>query len=185
MDPATPYYYAFSTIAQVAAALAALIGFLGLWRIDKLGEERERLGHYIRWMLHGKDLAGAEVTVLPHDRLFAELSQVAAARFPGEDAEHVQELTEKLLRQIDMDVQHRWRAIPGDRQRLIHALYRFLILTLVVLVAAVVLLVFVGVLSTRAWTAWMLTGFAILMSLALGIGPLVLIREAARSTEQP
>jgi hypothetical protein len=30
MDPNTPYYYAFSTIAQCAAALAALIGFLGM-----------------------------------------------------------------------------------------------------------------------------------------------------------
>jgi hypothetical protein len=31
MDPATSYSYALSTIVQVAAALAALIGFLALW----------------------------------------------------------------------------------------------------------------------------------------------------------
>jgi len=30
----TALYYALSTIAQVAAALAALIGFLGLWKLD-------------------------------------------------------------------------------------------------------------------------------------------------------
>jgi hypothetical protein len=36
MDPATPDYYALSTIAQCAAALAALIGFFGLWRLERL-----------------------------------------------------------------------------------------------------------------------------------------------------
>ena len=35
MDP-TALYYALNTIAQCAAALAALIGFLGLWRLDRL-----------------------------------------------------------------------------------------------------------------------------------------------------
>jgi hypothetical protein len=36
----TALYYAFSTIAQCAAALAALIGFLGMWQLDRLREER-------------------------------------------------------------------------------------------------------------------------------------------------
>src|SRR5262245_12841716 len=34
----TVLYYALSTIAQCAAALAALIGFLGLWQLDRLRE---------------------------------------------------------------------------------------------------------------------------------------------------
>jgi hypothetical protein len=37
MTPDT-LYYAFSTIAQCAAALAAFIGFFGLWRLDLLRE---------------------------------------------------------------------------------------------------------------------------------------------------
>src|SRR5882724_5218375 len=41
-------YYAFSTIAQCAAALAALIGFLGLWRLDRLREEKEPFDRHIR-----------------------------------------------------------------------------------------------------------------------------------------
>jgi len=41
MDP-TAVYYALSTVAQCAAALAALIGFLGMWRVDRLREEREQ-----------------------------------------------------------------------------------------------------------------------------------------------
>ena len=32
-------YYALSTIAMVAAALAALIGFLRMWRLDRLRDE--------------------------------------------------------------------------------------------------------------------------------------------------
>jgi hypothetical protein len=38
MDP-TALYYALSTIAQCAAALAALIGFLGIWRLERLRDE--------------------------------------------------------------------------------------------------------------------------------------------------
>ena len=35
MDPATPYYYALSTIAQCAAALAAILGAFGLWESER------------------------------------------------------------------------------------------------------------------------------------------------------
>jgi hypothetical protein len=38
----TALYYAPNTIAQCAAALAALIGFQGMWRLDRLHDE-ERL----------------------------------------------------------------------------------------------------------------------------------------------
>ena len=41
MDP-TALYYALSTIAQCAAALAALIGFLGMWRLDRLQDEERQ-----------------------------------------------------------------------------------------------------------------------------------------------
>jgi hypothetical protein len=41
----TALYYALSTIAQCAAAL---IGFLGLWRLDRLREEDTRLEQTLR-----------------------------------------------------------------------------------------------------------------------------------------
>jgi hypothetical protein len=44
-------YYAFSTIAQCAAALVALIGFLGLWRMDRLREERDQTERDLRGLL--------------------------------------------------------------------------------------------------------------------------------------
>jgi hypothetical protein len=43
MTDGTALLDALSTIAQCAAALAALIGFLGLWRLDRLREEQRRL----------------------------------------------------------------------------------------------------------------------------------------------
>jgi hypothetical protein len=42
MDP-NALYYALSTIAQVAATLAALIGFLGMWRLDRLRDEAKEV----------------------------------------------------------------------------------------------------------------------------------------------
>jgi hypothetical protein len=44
----TALYHALSTLAQCAAALAALIGFLSLWRLDYLHEEKEPLDQVIR-----------------------------------------------------------------------------------------------------------------------------------------
>jgi hypothetical protein len=46
-DPPAPLdpnilFNAFSTLADVAAALAALIGFFGLWRLDRLREQQRR-----------------------------------------------------------------------------------------------------------------------------------------------
>src|SRR4029453_13840620 len=39
LDPNT-LFNAFRTLADVAAALAALIGFFGLWRLDRLREQQ-------------------------------------------------------------------------------------------------------------------------------------------------
>jgi len=37
----TALYYALRTIGQYAAALAALIGFLRMWRLDRLKDEEK------------------------------------------------------------------------------------------------------------------------------------------------
>jgi hypothetical protein len=60
MDP-TALYYALSTIAQCAAALAALIGFLGLWRLDRLldimrEDEDEMISAVLRILNRAGDL---------------------------------------------------------------------------------------------------------------------------------
>lgn len=51
MDPNTPYYYALSTIAQCAAALAALIGFFGVWRLDRLRDEDTQIEQPLRELI--------------------------------------------------------------------------------------------------------------------------------------
>jgi hypothetical protein len=47
IDP-TAFYYALSTIGQVAAALAALIGFLGQWWLTRLHDEEMRIEQKLR-----------------------------------------------------------------------------------------------------------------------------------------
>jgi hypothetical protein len=64
---------------------------------------------------------------------------------------------------------------------LIGELYRFLILTLVILVVAIAVVVFADVLSARAWTWWAVKGVAVLAGLGLGVGPFRLVREVIRS----
>jgi len=53
-DP-TALYYALSTIAQCVAALAALMGFLGLCRLDRLRLEREQA---IQLMYRQRNISG-------------------------------------------------------------------------------------------------------------------------------
>src|SRR5215471_2597504 len=53
---------ALSTLAQIAATLAALIGFLGLWKLDRLRrdqDEAERDLHY--WVAKATPIADTEV----------------------------------------------------------------------------------------------------------------------------
>jgi hypothetical protein len=47
----TALYYALSTIAQVAAALSTLIGFLGMWRLDRLKQGQESAERGLRGLL--------------------------------------------------------------------------------------------------------------------------------------
>jgi hypothetical protein len=42
----TGLYYTLSTLAQCAAALVALIGFLRLWRLDQLLNEMREIERY-------------------------------------------------------------------------------------------------------------------------------------------
>jgi hypothetical protein len=135
MDP-TALYYALSTIAQCAAALAALLGFLGLWRLDQLREETTQ--------------ARQELLVLVTSQ------QVEA-------------------------IEARRTTLQEERQRLIDELYRFLILTLVILVVAIAGVVFADALSARAWTWWAVKGVAIFAGLGLGVGPFRMVREVIRS----
>jgi hypothetical protein len=117
MDP-TALYYALSTIAQCAAALAALIGFLGMWRLDRLQEEQSRILQLFQEVQGGflvEDLIrhGTEYYV-----------QRAKERAKPESA---------LARAVE-----RYDALLGTQRLLLWVLRGFLVVTLIILGAAVV-----------------------------------------------
>ena len=68
-----------------------------------------------------------------------------------------------------------------EQRLLLHALRSFLIVTLTILVVAIVLIMFVDILSSRVWTAWVVKGVIGLMSLCLGVGPFYMVRKVVGS----
>lgn len=117
-------HHTFSTIAQCATALAALIGFLGLWRLDRLREQIERLE------THPKD-----------DPTYARLTR-----------------------------------LQGEEWGLLGILRSFLIVTLIILGAAVVAFLYVDQAKGWAWTPWLLW----IAGGSLVVGPILVVWVAAR-----
>jgi hypothetical protein len=64
MDP-NALYAALNTVAQCAAALAALIGFLGLWRLDRLRAEQEEAERDLRGLLNSPNLSSTFALLTP------------------------------------------------------------------------------------------------------------------------
>lgn len=174
-------YYALSTIAQCAAALAALIGFLGLWRLDRLRDERTQAEHYLRWMMYREHLNmdpqnAQEVMILPTDRLIAEASSILAANAREESDARLRELTEKFRYTLDVEALQRWLALPDKQRQLMDVLVIFLLGTLAVLVITIGLISFAEVLHPWVWTMRM---YIMLVSLWLGVAPVYIVLQAA------
>jgi hypothetical protein len=157
--PENILYYALSTIAQCAAALAAILGAFGLWRLDRLREldrqEEDREDQIKLELLrvhHGQE----------RETGLALLTTVGEERHLGLRLESI----------------HARRQFFGDeRRRLIDRLVAFLLGTLAILVLAIVGLAFVDTLC--AWVGTMRMDI-ILASLSLGIGPALVILTATR-----
>ncbi len=172
---ANTLYYALSTIAQCAAALAALIGFLGLWRQDRLKQERDQAERDLRGLLIGRHLgvSAENCYVLHIDDIIQRAEQFIAEHRDAQDQNPRQ-----VALKMDATLR-RWRARPSEQQRLMRALKYFLGGTLAILVLTIVGLVFVDELRTCWATPWLLIG----ASVGLGIGPAYVVRQAARYEE--
>jgi hypothetical protein len=174
MDP-NALYAALNTVAQCAAALAALIGFLGLWRLDRLRAEREQALQLIYrrpYMSLGADQEiarlGEEFFVQNAEAYVRELEQTR-----GDDAPVGLKLKQATAR---------WRAIPGEQRQLMEVLQRFLRRTLVILALAISGLVVADVLYSWVLTRW-LTGLLIIFAAyRLWRDTYAVVREAVRST---
>jgi hypothetical protein len=176
----TALYYALSTLAQCAAALAALIGFLSLWRLDYLHEEKEPLDRVIRQNAAGfiSQRAQEQGNPLPYfpdpdlnkidnDRLIAIGPEMLNHPSYGNEQQKA--------------IFARWRALTNNEQRLMTVLVLFLVVTLVLILApAIVGIVHVEWLKTWLWTPTLLYVAGALLAIA----PTCVVVMAARSTRR-
>jgi hypothetical protein len=173
----TALYYALSTIAQCAAALAALIGFLGLWRLDRLREEARQIEPQLRELMSRTGRLTPTVQRVPGER--PDLHRIPR----WELNRRIDDVIANPQTGIEQEVQpalqatrQRGRHLPGEQQRLLRVLRIFLGVTLIILLAAIVGFLFVDQIKHRWWTPWALG----LASLALVWFPFVVVFVASR-----
>jgi hypothetical protein len=162
MDPNAPYYYALSTIAQCAAALAALIGFLALWRLDRLQDEDTHLENELKGLLvHTRE----RIRGLCIQNINEPQSQPNGATYRLQ-----------IIPRIT-----RWNALPGERWRLMGVRTLFLAITLIVILApAIVGIIHVEWLKTWPWAPTALY----VASALLAIAPAGVVNYVARKARR-
>ena len=174
MDP-TWLYYALSTIAQCAAALAALIGFLGLWRLDRLKQERDQVpGDVPRVVCRptrvNLRVNAPHIDAIVHD---AEGPSLLTRAMTKKERAHLRSNT----------TLSRWRTIPREQQRFMGVLQRFLRKTLVILALAIIGLVLANMLNAWVVTRWLLRLLIVLAGVPMWRDTASVMREAARSIQ--
>jgi hypothetical protein len=182
MDP-NALYYALSTIAQCAAALAALIGFLGLWRLDRLREiRREDEDEMIAVMLQLINRAGDFVPIrgrahfLQRAREFVQGLSSPPRPWVTPEGTTIDEKAQQIIAATLRPLLTHYDALAVQQQGLLWALRGFLIVTLVILGAAVVGFLYVDQATTWAWTPWLLW----IAGSWLAVGPIIVVLTAAR-----
>jgi hypothetical protein len=170
-------YYALSTIAQCAAALAALVGFLGMWRLDRLQEEYGQAVRDVGWLLASAPVSDSHVTNITVHTLHHDIIIQAAEQFVTKHRDSQDDTLRSFALKIEANLK-RWKVIPSEQQRLMCVLRIFLAVVLTILVIAVVGIPFVAALRTWPRT---LTILIMLASLVLGVGPFYVMLEAAHT----
>ena len=185
MDP-TALYYALSTIAQCAAALAALIGFLGLWRLDRLRDEERRaedevIGTVLRLVNRHQDEIQRFGRAFFLQKARDLVTEPRPATEPGWEIHHPP-TGEQIIKSTLRPILRRYDAHLGAQQRLMCTLSRFLRRTLVILALAIIALAVARALSAWVLTRWMLWVLIILASVSLYRSTASVVHEAVRST---
>src|SRR5215472_2152761 len=137
---------ALSTLAQIAATLAALIGFLGLWKLDRVRRDQDEAERDLRYLVaKAMPIADSELPAWMYrpmrqieteaDKLLnlpeaEKLGRRNAARMPFSDDNYY----DLAVRTIP-DIRTRLKALSDARQRLRRWLPTFLGLALLILVA--------------------------------------------------
>jgi hypothetical protein len=161
MDP-NALYAALNTVAQCAAALAALIGFLGLRRLDRLRAEREQALQLIYRRPFSSLGADQEIARLGEEFFVENAEAYGRELEPARGADGPAGLK---LKQATA----RWRAIPGEQRQLMDVLQRFLHRTLVILALAISGLVVADALYSWVLTRWLTGLSSFLPPIACGV----------------
>jgi hypothetical protein len=155
----TALYYALSTIAQCAAALAALIGFLGLWRLDRLRDEERRaedevIAEVLQLSSVGPDsipYRGRAYFLQKARELVAESTRTEAyASLTGGQtmgAPQVQRVKATLRTRLET-----YNAVRRSQRWLLGGLRGFLVVTMLILGVAVVGFLYVDQAKAWVWT---------------------------------
>jgi hypothetical protein len=181
---------ALNTIAQCAAALAALIGFFGLWRLDRLREVQRQVRQDLDQLRRRQLNESISSNLQEVDRRRRrELEESIRGMLPNLDrsARPRPSLQEQpsprpsaqqgptLQKQIET-TRTRLATVQSERRQLMDVLVTFLLGTLAVLVLAIGLIPFAEALSTRVWT---MRVFITVLSLWLGVAPAYVVLQAA------
>ncbi len=163
-------YYALSTIAQCGAALAALIGFFGLWRLDRLRDQQAALERYLRRLLVDRGFSEPDTMALPIARIIQATRSVADGTWSHPGAPEVRAKCQRIVPQ--------WGDLQGQQRRLMVVLISFLLGTLVLLAAAIVGIACVKQLENLTWPLWLVY----VASVWLAGAPVYVVWQAARSS---
>lgn len=179
MNP-TARYYAFSTIAQCAAALAALIGFPGIWRLDRLRDEGrwaedEVIAAVLRTCNRGVD------NIPFYGRAFflqKARELVAEPRPAMEDGWDIayQPQGKQIVKSTLTPILRRYAALRRRQWGLLWVLNVFLLVTLSIAGLAFVGFWYINELTTYAWTPWL----PWIAGGWLAVGPMIVVLVAAR-----
>jgi hypothetical protein len=174
-DPmdATWLYYALSTIAQCAAALAELIGFLGLWRLDRLREEGHQCVLTLYRVMGDREFPSSEELIVKDAKdvikNWDSLSSEQQTRVAHQRAT-ARRLREELARR---------ERLRTEQDRLMEVLQHFLRRTLVILGLAISGLVVADALAAWVVTRWLVRLLIILAAYRLWRDTYAVLRTAA------
>jgi hypothetical protein len=163
----TALYYALSTIAQCAAALAALIGFFGLWRLDRLRDKKTQVFEAMIDIISVDSVRMSTLRRQDECAIVEHLRQIITAPQIGFDVSFKPKLE---------PIYARWDVLANTQQQLMDVLVNFLLGTLVVLALAIGLIPFAEALSTWVWP---MRGLILVFGLWLGGAPAYVVLQAA------